>query len=179
MFWTESLSLRSGRVYPSSPPRQPSADRRTLPWRRNRRLFSFFVSFTIFSQSEHIEKLFYALQFLSILVRPGIDFEQFSVKKRIPGDYFFQCFFENGESSVILSKSCSRCGWIMILKGQTLQKSVRRATPNGNRKKKRQKPLPAPSPDALFRLRTRFLSILGSRPGPENRQKTLPKRVPK
>ena len=31
---------------------------------------------------------------------------------------------------------------------------------------------PAPSPDALFRPRTRFWSILGSRPDPPNRQKS-------
>ena len=76
--------------------------------------------------------------------------------------------------TVILSKSCSRCGGSTILKGQTLQKSIRRATPNGTGKKNRQKSLPAPSPDALFRSRARFLSILGSRPGP----KIVPKPVP-
>ena len=61
-----------------------------------------------------------------------------------------------------------------IFKGQTLQKSVRRATPNGTGEKNRQKSLPAPSPDALFRSLDRFLSILGSRPGP----KIVPKPVP-
>ena len=59
-----------------------------------------------------------------------------------------------------------------------MRKSVRRATPDGDGEKKRQKSLPAHFPDALFRLRTRFLSILASRPGPENRQKTVPKRIP-
>ena len=39
--------------------------------------------------------------------------------------------------TVILSKSCSHCRNNRIFKGRTLQKSVRRATPNGNRKKKR------------------------------------------
>ena len=48
-----------------------------------------------------------------------------------------------------------------------MRKSVRRATPDGDGEKKRQKSLPAPSPDALFRLRARFSSILGSRPGPK------------
>ena len=60
------------------------------------------------------------------------------------------------------------------MEGRTLQKSVRRVAPNGIGKKKRQKSLPAPSPDALFRSRARFLSILGSRPGP----KIVPKPVP-
>ena len=76
---------------------------------------------------------------------------------------------------MILSKSCSRCGGSTVLEGQTVRKSVRRATPNGTGKKKRQKSLPAPSPDALFRSRARFLSILGSRPGP----KIVPKPVPR
>ena len=58
--------------------------------------------------------------------------------------------------------------------GRTLQKSVPRATPNGNGEKNRQKSLPAPSPDALFRFRARFLSILGSRPGPKIAPKPPP-----
>ena len=85
------------------------------------------------------------------------------VSKQVPGGYFFGVF----SKTVILSKSCSRCGGSTIFKGQTLQKSVQRATPNGIGKKKRQKSLPAPSLDALFRSRARFLSILGSRPGPK------------
>ena len=76
--------------------------------------------------------------------------------------------------TVILSKLCSRCGGSTVLEGQTLRKSVRRATPNGNGEKNRQKSLPAPSPDALFRSRTRFLSILGSRPGPKIDPKPAP-----
>ena len=75
---------------------------------------------------------------------------------------------------MILSKSCSRCGGSTILKGQTLQKSIRRATPNGTGEKNRQKSLPAPSPDALFRARARFLSILGSRPEPKIGSKPVP-----
>ena len=77
--------------------------------------------------------------------------------------------------TVILSKSRSRLGNNRIFKGRTLQKSVRRATPNGTGEKKRQKSLQAPSPDALFRSRARFWSILGSRPGP----KIVPKPVPR
>ena len=91
--------------------------------------------------------------------------------KRVPGSYFFGVF----SKTAISSKSRSRLGNNRIFEGRTFQKSIRRATPNGDGKKKRQKSLPAPSPDALFRLRARFLSILGSRPGPENRQKPVPK----
>ena len=76
--------------------------------------------------------------------------------------------------TVILSKSCSRCGGSTILEGRTFRKSVRRAAPNGTGEKNRQKSLPAPSPDALFRSRARFLSILGSRPGPKIGYKTVP-----
>ena len=79
--------------------------------------------------------------------------------------------------TVILSKSCSRCGGSTIFKGQTLQKSIRRATPNGTGEKNRQKSLPAPSPDALFRSRARFLSILGSRPGPKIVPKPSPAKI--
>ena len=69
--------------------------------------------------------------------------------------------------TVIFSKSCSRCGGSLVFKGQTLQKSVPRATPNDNGARKRKKSVPAPSPDALFRPRARFWSILGLRPGPK------------
>ena len=101
-----------------------------------------------------------------------VDFQQFLVSKQVPGGYFFGVFLK----TVILSKSCSRCGGSTVLEGQTLQKSVRRATPNGTGEKKRQKSLLAPSPDALFRSRTRFLSISGSRPGPKINPKPLPRR---
>ena len=96
-----------------------------------------------------------------------VDFQQFLVSKQVPGGHFFGVFLK----TVILSKSCSRCGGSSIFKGQTFQKSTRRATPNGNGKKNRQKSLLAPSPDVLFRSRARFLSILGSRPGPKIAQK--------
>ena len=38
---------------------------------------------------------------------------------------------------MVVSKSCSRCGGSSIFKGQAFQKSVLRATPNGNGKKNR------------------------------------------
>ena len=76
--------------------------------------------------------------------------------------------------TVILSKSCSRCGGSTILKGQTLQKSIRRVAPNGTGKKNRQKSFPALSPDVLFRSRARFWLILGSRPGAQIVRKTAP-----
>ena len=76
--------------------------------------------------------------------------------------------------TVILSKSCSRCGGSTIFKGQTFQKSVRRATPNGIGEKKCQRSLPAPPLDVFFRSRARFWSILGSRPGPKISLKPAP-----
>ena len=108
---------------------------------------------------------------LFVIFRPsGIDFRQFWVSKRLPGGYFFGVFLKTS----IFSKSCSRCGGSTVFKGQTIQKSVRRTTPNGTGKKKRQKSLPAPSPDALFRSRAKFLSILGSRPDPKMALKPAP-----
>ena len=62
------------------------------------------------------------------------------------------------------------------MEGRTVHKSVRRATPNLTGKKKRQKSIPASSPDALFRLRARFLSIFGSRPAPKMASGTRPER---
>ena len=108
--------------------------------------------------------------FLRILDRPGIHFYLFLLAQQVPGAYFFVLYLK----MVILSKSCSRCGGSTILEGLTLHKSIRRATPNGTGKKKRQKSLPAPSPEAFFRLRARFLSILGSRPDPKNHKKAFP-----
>ena len=102
-----------------------------------------------------------------------VDFRRFLVQKHVPGAYFFGVF----SKTVILSKSCSRCGGSTVFKGQTLRKSVRRATPNGTGKKNPQKSLPAPSPDALFRSRARFLSILGSRPGPKIDPKPLLQKI--
>ena len=90
--------------------------------------------------------------FCSISGRPGVDFWPCLLPKQAPGGYFFGVF----SKTVILSKSCSRLRNNRIFGGWTLQKSVRRATPNGDRNKKRQTPLPAPSPDARFRPRTRF-----------------------
>ena len=69
---------------------------------------------------------------------------------------------------------CSHRSGSTILNGRTLQKSLRRVAPNGTGKKNPQKSLPAPSPDALFRSRARFLSILGSRPGPKIDPKPAP-----
>ena len=96
-----------------------------------------------------------------------VDFWPFLVPKQIPGGYFFGVFLK----TVILSKSCSRCGGSTVFKGQTLQKSIPRPTPNDNVARKRKKSLPAPSPEALFRPRAGFWSIFGFRPGPKNHQK--------
>ena len=73
--------------------------------------------------------------------------------------------------TVILSKSCSRCGGSTIFKGQTLQKSVPRPTPNDNGARKRKKSVPAPSPDPLFRPQNRFWWTFRLLPGPGNHQK--------
>ena len=161
------------KVYPSFPSRRPSADRRTLPRRRGKslffRFFSIFFASKKTSKKTIVKKLLFS-HFFAISARPGVDFWPFSVPKRVPGGYFFGVF----SKTAISSKSRSRLGNNTIFEGRTVRKSVRRATPDGDGEKKRQKSLPAPSPDALFRLRARFLSIFASRPGPENRQKTVP-----
>ena len=133
-------------------------------------LFSIFFASKKTSKKTSVKKLLFS-RFFAISARSGVDFSSFSVPKRSPGGCFFGVF----SKTAISSKSRSRLGNNTIFEGRTVRKSVRRATPNGDREKKRQKPLPAPSPDALFRLRARFLSMLGSRPGPENRPKTVPK----
>ena len=55
-----------------------------------------------------------------------VNFWSFLVPKQAPGAYFFGVFLK----TVILSKSCSRRCGTMVLEGQSLQKSVRRAIPN-------------------------------------------------
>ena len=115
-------------------------------------LFSDF--FFLFKFSSQILTF---LDFFSISGRPGVDFSPFFLPKRVPGGYFFGVF----SKTVILLKSCSHCGGSTILKGQTLQESVRGVTPNSDGSKQRKKSLPAPPPDALFRLRAGFWSILG------------------
>ena len=124
---------------------------------RTRMLASFFGVFSVFSVLEKtvkkrtVKKSTFSGNF-GDFGASDVDFRQFLVSKQVPGGYFFGVFLK----TVILSKSCSRCRNNRIFKGRTLQKSVRRATPNGNREKKRQKPLPATSPDVLFRPWTRF-----------------------
>ena len=80
--------------------------------------------------------------------------------------------------TVIWPKPCSRYSGSTIYKCQTLQKSVQRLTPNSNGTRKRKTSLPAPSPDALFRPRARFQSILGSRPDPKIGPRPVPKSTP-
>ena len=154
----QSWKMPTRKVYPSLPSRRPSADRRTLPRRRGKslffRFFSIFFASKKTSKNTIVKKLFFS-HFFAISARPGVDFSSFSVPKRIPGGYFFGVF----SKTAISSKSRSRLGNNRIFEGRTVRKSVRRATPDGDGEKKRQKSLPAPSPDALFRLRARFLSI--------------------
>ena len=89
----------------------------------------FFDFFFLFKFSSQILTF---LNFLSISGRPGVDFWQFFFPKRVPGGYFFGVF----SKTVILSKSRSRCGGSTVFKGQTLQKSIRRAALNGTGKGK-------------------------------------------
>ena len=99
--------------------------------RRGMRLHPlFFDFFFLFKFSSQIPTFF---DFFSISGRPGVDFSPFFLPKRVPGGYFFGVF----SKTVILSKSCSHCGNNTILKGRTLQKSVRGVTPNVTGKKKR------------------------------------------
>ena len=149
-------------MHPSLPPRRPRASRRTSVG------LTFLHFFRCFSacKKTHDFRLLKKLLFLAILAifcASGVEFRRFWVPKRLPGGYFFGVF----SKTVIFSKSCSRCGGNLIFKGQTLRKSVPRATPNDNGARKREKSVPAPSPDALFRPRARFWSILASWPGPK------------
>ena len=99
--------------------------------RRGNRLHPlFFDFFFLFKFSSQILTFF---DFFSISGRPGVDFSPFFFPKRVPGGYFFGVF----SKTVILSKSCSRCGGSTILKGQTLQNSVRGVTPNSDGSKQR------------------------------------------
>ena len=88
--------------------------------------------FFLFKFSSQIPTFF---DFFSISGRPGVDFWPFFLPKRVPGGYFFGVF----SKTVILSKSCSHCGGSTILKGQTLQNSVRGVTSNSDGGKERKK----------------------------------------
>ena len=98
---------------------------------------------------------------VSLSEAPGIDVRRFYLRKHLPGASIFGVF----SRTAIMSKLCSRCSGNTIFKCRTLQKSTRRATPKGTGTKNRRKSHPAPSLGALFRPRTRFWSILGSRRG--------------
>ena len=122
-------------TFPAASARPP-----TLPAEAG--LAPFFRLFSIFfaCKKTHDFRLLKKLLFLAILAifcASGVEFRRFWVPKRVPGGYFFGVF----SKTVILSKSCSRCGGSTVLEGQTLRKSVRRANPNGNGKKNRQKSL--------------------------------------
>ena len=66
---------------------------------------------------------------------PGPHLRAFGTRKIGSRGYFFGVFLK----SVILSKSCSRCGGSTIFKGRALQKSVRDPVRSGVRKKHGQK----------------------------------------
>ena len=87
--------------------------------RRGMRLHPlFFDFFFLFKFSSQIPTFF---DFFSISGRPGVDFSPFFLPKRVHGGYFFGVF----SKTVILSKSCSRCGGSIIVKGGTLPKSIK------------------------------------------------------
>ena len=100
----------------------------------------------------------FLLAILVIVCPFGVDFRGFWVAKQVPGGYVFGVFLK----TVIFSKSCSRCGGSTILKGQTLQKSVRKATPNGNGARIDKKLLKTSLCDALWAEKVDFRVILGS-----------------
>ena len=138
-------------LHPSLPPRRPRASRRTSVG------LTFLYFFRCFSacKKTHDFRLLKKLLFLAILAifcASGVEFRRFWVPKRLPGGYFFDVFLKTS----IFSKSCSRCGGSTVFKGQTLQKSVPRPTPNDNGARKRKKSVPAPSSEALFRSRACF-----------------------
>ena len=157
----DALSLRSRKGFPSLPSRRPPQDRRTLPrnwtWRPFFDFFSFF-----FACKKTVKKLNVknqrSLQFLTILGRSGVNFSPFLVPKQVPGGYFFGVVLK----TVILSKSCSRCSGSTIFKGRALEKSVRRATPNGISAKHRRKTCVTPCADVLFQSRACFPSMFGA-----------------
>ena len=158
------------KVYPSLPSRRPSADRRTLPLNMgNRPFFDFFDFFRV--KKNDRQKTTFFRTFLRFWLAPASIFSRFGRQNGSP-EAAFSVFFSK---TAILSKSRSRLGNNKIFEGRTLRKSVRRATPNGDRNKKRQNPLLAACPHALFRIRARFWWILGSLPGP----KIVPKLIPK
>ena len=67
------------------------------------------------------------LQFFSNFGLSSVTSGPFWVPKLVPGRSIFRAFSKN----VIFSESRSRCGGSTVLEGRTLQKSIRRATPNG------------------------------------------------
>ena len=86
-----------------------------------RRLASFFDFFSVFSVFEKtvkkrtVKKSTFSGNF-GDFGASDVDFQPFLVSKQVPGGYFFGVFLK----TVILSKSCSRCGGSTIFKGQTL-----------------------------------------------------------
>ena len=97
---------------------------------RGNRLRPLFFDFFFLSKFSSPNPTFF--DFFSISGRPGVDFWPFFLPKQALGGYFFGVF----SKTVILSKSCSHCGNNTILKGRTLQNSVRGVTPNSDGSKK-------------------------------------------
>ena len=89
--------------------------------------FYVFFSFEFWSHIRTAQNITF-LGNLSISGRPDVDFRPFWVPKQVPAAYFFGVF----SKTVILLKSCSRCGGSTVFKVQTFQKSSSRSTVNGN-----------------------------------------------
>ena len=150
----DALSLRSRKGFPSLPSRRPPQDRRPFPWRWVWR--PFFDFFRFFSHAKkrlkfETSKNYFFSRFSRFWAPPASIFAN-SGTKMGPRRVDFRCFFEKRD---FLKIELSMVIWPHF-EGRTLQKSVRRAAPNGTGKKKRQKSFPAPPPDVLFRPRARF-----------------------
>ena len=155
----------------TSPPASAGSPNR-YPHDGQRPFFGLFPFFSVLQKTvkkRPVQKHFF-WPILAIFGSADVDFRPFLVPKRVSGASFFGVF----SKTVILRKSCSRCGGSVVFQGRTLPKSVPRPTPNRDGEKNRRKSPPAPSPDPLFRSRARFWSISGPRPDPQMAPKSAP-----
>ena len=113
--WIMSIPVRTREGYPPLPSRRPCTFRRAVPKSEfvagSKSFFScFFLSKILFENLDG-PKLLSGTN-LSIFCRPGVDFRRFWVPKQVPAAYFFGVF----SKTVLLLKSCSRCGGSTIFK---------------------------------------------------------------
>ena len=132
---TDSARLcRTRRACLSLPLRRALRDRRSEKWSQGwPPFFDFFPFFSVLEKTVK-KRTLQKSTFSGNFGAADVDFRPFWLPKRVPGGYFFGVFLKTS----IFSKSCSRCGGSTVFKGQTFEKSIRRATPNGTGKKKRQ-----------------------------------------